>query len=65
MLWLMGRWRGDELEVRGGINQGCDSDLAPEVGGRLELDPGCSSLGETEAVCGEGEKGLRQSRGNV
>jgi hypothetical protein len=28
-------------EARGGR---CDSDPAPEVGGRLELDPGCSSL---------------------
>ena len=31
-------------EARGGSDQGHDSDTAPEVGGRLELDPGCSSL---------------------
>ncbi len=29
-------------EARGGSDRGCDSDRAPGVGGRLELDPGHS-----------------------
>jgi hypothetical protein len=31
-------------EARGGRDRGCDSDPAPEVGGRIEVDPGRSSL---------------------
>ena len=49
VLWLMGQRRTRRIylgtrEARGGADRGCDSDLAPEVGGRLELDPGRSSL---------------------
>ena len=31
-------------EARGGRDRGCNSDLAPEVGGQLEVDPARSSL---------------------
>jgi hypothetical protein len=35
-----GMVEGDTKEARGGSDRGCDSDPAPEVGGRLELDSG-------------------------
>jgi hypothetical protein len=37
-------------EARGGSDRGCDSGPEPEVGGRLELDPGRASLWWSERL---------------